>query len=124
MKLAAVSTPTNLDATGQCYSDAGSLITMPFGGEHDTWTLVHGRPTLRFPPHIEYGHAWLESPDNSTVYDPTINTSMEKELYYALGNIEENNSHRYNRDETKEKINEFKHWGPWEGVDAVPPLTD
>ena len=119
---AATPTPDDLEATGDCYSSSGSLVLDPFNGEYSSWTLVHGRPTLRVPPYIEYGHAWLESPDGEIIYDPTVEFEGPKMLYYALGNINPEDSFKYSREEARKKILEFGHWGPWEGVDAAPPV--
>ena len=79
---------------------------------------------MRVPPHVEYGHAWLESPDGETVFDPESDMVIPRVLYYAVGNIEESDCFKYTKDEVRRMALEFKHYGPWEGVDAAPPLDD
>lgn len=117
---AATATPDGLDATGNCYYSNGMLMLGP--GKYSKWTLVHGRPTLQIPPYVEFGHAWLESPDGQMVYDAERDFEIPKFLYYAVGNIDENDCFKYSRNEARKKMLEFGHYGPWEGPDAGPPI--
>jgi hypothetical protein len=114
----AVPTPRHLEKVGDCYEDAGVWITnkILFGGSTD-WVLVHGRPTLQAEPYCEYGHAWLEKGD--LVRDLNAVFDCPKDLYYLVGRIKPEHCLRYSASEVQEKINQFKHWGPWEGPDAV-----
>ncbi len=116
LKQAATATPKNMETTGNCYQEAASMIL----DTHRDWILVHGRPTLAIPPYIEYGHAWIESPDREVVIDPS-GREMPRAVYYAFGNIDSDDNIEYTSEEAREKVIEFKHWGPWEGVDAEPP---
>jgi len=121
-KIAAIPTPSDLPAGGQCYSENGR--TLLYSRQYNAWKMIHGRPTLRTKPYIEYGHAWLESPDGEAVYDASMGREFPKELYYAIGKINPEDSFSYTIDEARRKSLEYKHWGPWEGVDAGPPIVE
>ena len=108
--------PLSLEATGNCYEDAASLLVDPFNNDYADWTLVHGRPVLQRPPFIRYGHAWLEK--DGQVYCPSTDKTMPVELYYAIGQITEEEMYRYNREEARREIVEHRHWGPWKGLEA------
>jgi hypothetical protein len=106
------------DPKGQCYELAGKYVL----DTNREATLVHGRPTLQRPPYEKYGHAWIEEDDE--VYDPCADVRMSRQVYYAIGNIDEDETREYSHEDLVDKINEFGHWGPWEGPDAVPPIDD
>jgi hypothetical protein len=117
-KLSATPTPDDLPATGNCYEESAQMVLGP--GPFTEWTLVHGRPTLTRPPYIEYGHAWLESPDGQVVYNASTRQEIPKVIFYAVGRIEPSDCHTYSSQDVRKMIIEHEHWGPWEGVDAVP----
>lgn len=106
-------TPPDLAATGNCYEDAVHALM----NQRD-WLLVHGRPTLRRPPFVEFGHAWLEKGDK--VYDPSTGYRGARAGYYMLGNIDHKNNLVYTFDEARQFLLASEHYGPWEGPDGVP----
>lgn len=110
-------TPDDLQATGNCYEDAGQ-----YAMDHADWTLVHGRPTLRRPPFVEYGHAWVEKGDE--VFDPSTGFKGPKFLYYSLGNIDYRDNLVYPHAVLLDFLRLARHWGPWEGPDGVPPKPE
>jgi hypothetical protein len=101
---------------GNCYQNAYQAL---FDGKHDDWTMVHGRPTLVVDPYIEFGHAWLESPDGMWVYDAETKNYLKREHYYACGKISPTKSHTYTKLEAVKWSIKTRHYGPWEGPDAV-----
>jgi hypothetical protein len=109
-------TPKDLEATGDCYYDAGKFVMRNPG-----WVLVHGRPTLRRPPFVEFGHAWAEKGDQ--VFDPSSGFRGPRYLYYSLGNIDYRENLVYSNATLMDFLRLAKHWGPWEGPDGTPPDT-
>jgi hypothetical protein len=77
------------------------------------YRLVHGRPTLKVPPFIKYGHAWVEI-DGVTVFDTEHHKEVPKELYYAVGNIDSEDCLVYTYSEMAAHMRKHEHWGPWE----------
>jgi hypothetical protein len=109
-----VPTP-DLPAEGDCYELAfGQVLALHFSAEP---MLVHGRPTLTRPPFCQYGHAWVEVGD--LVLDPS-GKAIPKALYYAVGKIDPALCVRYTAQQALKCSWKHKHYGPWEGVDAVP----
>lgn len=107
-----VPTPSDLEATGNCYEVAGSaMLFKPKAGN----VLVHGRPTLRRPPFVEFGHAWIEN--GEMVRDDTSGFEGPRMLYYALGQIDYRENLVYTAKEVWAFTAHFGHWGPWEGPD-------
>jgi len=119
-------TPTDLPLTGTCYHDAIGALIMPTSpipaSERALWNVVHGRPTLRRPPHIEYGHAWLER--GNDVFDPSSGFRGTRLVFYALGRIDYRDNLVYTAEEAKQFCLAYSHSGPWEGPDATPPTDD
>jgi hypothetical protein len=111
--------PRKPKATGTCYETAFQAL---FDGQHDEWTLVHGRPTLTVEPFIEYGHAWIEDPDGVTVFDTESRSYWPVHIYYKYGKIDPKKSTRYDKDEAIRWAMERNHYGPWHGPDAVGSL--
>lgn len=101
---------------GTCYETAFQAL---FDGQHDEWTLVHGRPTLTCEPFIEYGHAWLEDPDETAVYDSETKSYWPIAIYYKYGKIDPRKSHRYTKEQATKWAIQVNHYGPWEGPEAV-----
>jgi len=118
---AAMRTPDELVACGNCYEDAASA-TLLFGA-HKGWNLVHGRPTLQRPPYVQFGHAWLEKDEK--VFDPSANYATTRAAYYAVGKIDHRDNLVYTSEETRRFVLAYEHWGPWEGVDGdgKPPTS-
>jgi hypothetical protein len=115
MNASATTTPTNEPTPGRCYETCNRIVVAD-----PSWTLVHGRPTLRRLPHVQYGHAWLER--DGVVYDPSARygagITMLCGLYYALGQIDPRLCSRYSAREAAVLMNSTGHHGPWQGVDA------
>jgi len=122
-----------LEAGGDCYVQAGNLVTHPFDRAWDGWLLVHGRPTLQVPPHRKYGHAWLEHDGplpvqlpsglvvlhvGAMVHDPTVDVTVPRDAYYRLGQIDPAECRRYTREEASRIIVREGTWGPWHEGDA------
>lgn len=110
---------------GDCYLRSAECVLRGGTG----YTLVHGRPTLAEPPHIEYGHAWVEvalAPEVVVCLDggdPTGVSAIPREVYYGIGQIDPAKCHRYTREDLCRKLIEFEHWGPWDGPHGCPPLA-
>lgn len=84
--------------------------------------LVHGRPYLTREPFCQFGHAWIENDD--VCIDASTLLEVPRNVYYAVGRIDSALCFTYTFEQMRRKLLEFKHYGPWEGVDAVPPYTD
>lgn len=107
-------TPTGELRKGNCYQKVLEVLLKL----DNSWVLVHGRPLLRRPPFCQYGHAWLEC--RGVVLDPECGIGMDKEAYYALGNIDPMLCVVYGRTAALLTVLEFGHYGPWQGPDAEP----
>jgi len=108
-------TPEELEAEGDCYVEAANALMFPVPREG--WVLIHGRPTLRRSPWVQFGHAWLEQGEQ--VYDPSSGFRGARALYYMLGKIDPDHNHVYTVEETRKLLLDTEHYGPWEGVDAI-----
>lgn len=112
---------TAMMALGDCFEAAGKYIIdhglrlLGSGpAENPGLILVHGEVMHSFQG-FGYGHAWVE--DGNTVIDKSNgrNIRMPKGEYYNLGGVEVfNNMHRYTPEQTRKKILQYKHWGPWD----------
>ena len=120
--MTATPTPEHLEATGDCYREAFKALTRFILSGQEGWAVVHGRPTLQVEPFCQYGHAWLELGD--IVYAASTGSIFPKSLYYAAGKIDPANNHVYDKDQVRRMILDFRHYGPWEGPDAHPPIPE
>lgn len=81
------------------------------------YLLVHGYPICTNKRHQgqRMGHAWLEFnvEDQIIVFDAAHGSMMIKELYYQLGNIEEETTQRFTVTDSVQMIAKYKHEGPW-----------
>jgi len=112
--------------TGDCYRAAAIYLIDKYFLEwemNENLRLVHGRPTLQRPPHCKYGHAWIEI-DKSVAYDVEKDRTIPIKLFYEAGQIDPEECFYYTFEEMKQKLNQFKHYGPWEGEDACPPVSE
>ena len=105
-----------LNRGGDCYEAAGRFITDAgmFGSDEDL-TLVHGIVSGQGElTGIDYGHAWVE--DGNIVIDKANGRDLKipKQVYYSIGNIEKSKTYRYTIRETRKKIVDSGHWGPWD----------
>src|SRR5437868_1568257 len=92
----------------------------------EQYVLVHGEPRYKGEPGYEgtrlvntgdrFGHAWVES--GGIVFDVTTSvnnpTLMDRERYYALGDIDPATCRYYTRDEVLKMLVRYEHYGPWE----------
>lgn len=100
---------------GNCFAAAGEYLLSHclFDLEkREQLRLVHGRVTRRLPPHIQYGHAWIEV-DGKDVIDPVQNLAATIEDYYEAGGVDAESCIKYTYADMGKHINETKHWGPW-----------
>lgn len=111
------------EPTGDCYEAAAKYImdkVLAFWVENPQHQLrlVHGEVRGQGPLEGQrLGHAWVE--DGDTVIDVSNGRDlrMPKELYYAIGNIDDiGNTHVYTPEEARRKILQSKTWGPWDLV--------
>jgi len=101
---------------GDCYEAAGRYITdnLMFS-DKDNLILVHGIVTGQGPLEgVEYGHAWVEDGDRVIDKSNGRDLNIPKDVYYMLGKIDKNKTYRYNIQETRRKIVDSGHWGPWD----------
>ena len=95
---------------GDCYESAANIVL-----DERHYTLVHGVVTGQGPlAGVRFGHAWVEHEGN--VIDKSNGRELEfpRELYYAIGNVDPSEQHRYTYKEIREMIQEHGTWGPWE----------
>ncbi len=114
----ATASPADIEPTGNCYQTAAEhLLNIPASG----WVLVHGRPTRSIAPFCQFGHAWLQLGER-IVFDAERQMLVPRSVYYRVGRIDPALCIKYTQLDVQRKLLEFEHWGPWEGVDAVPPV--
>jgi hypothetical protein len=107
---------------GDCYPAAARLMRnlVAVGGPHGV-KLVHGRPRLQRPPHIRYGHAWVEIEDGAICLNAAKGrkAAILRAIYYEAGEIDEAECFYYTPMEALAMMDHFGHFGPWEGPEAV-----
>lgn len=111
---------------GKCYEvNAEALLDMPPEAAED-FVLVHGRPTLTRPPYVAYGHAWLEKwhgTPHAAVFDRVSGMVVPAALFYRAGKIDPTEElFTYTREELRRMLVQYRHWGPWEGIEGEPPV--
>ena len=100
---------------GFCYDNAS--LYMERHSSIKEMQLVHGVP-LGTGGEIRgkrYGHAWVEI--GSDVIDPSVPNPVlviNKQVYYAIGNIKEKNVKRYSYEEMLKMMVKFQTRGPWD----------
>jgi hypothetical protein len=106
------------EGDGDCFSEAVQQARK-LANAYDKVKIVHGYPLgtggeaegLRFP------HAWAEFERDGIewVRDYSNGNKFEfpKILYYAIGNIEEEDVSRYDIKEAETNMIENEHYGPW-----------
>ena len=115
---------SDLTPTGDCYKAAAYyLIDAHFSGRTrvDKLRLVHGILTLTRPPYLRFGHAWVEIND-AVVYDAERDLAVPIVVFYAIGQIIPEECYIYDFEALRQKINEYGHYGPWEGPEGCPPV--
>ena len=102
---------------GDCYESAGRFITNAIfmNNAPNNLMLVHGIVSGQGDlSGVEFGHAWIEEGNMVLDYSNGKEIEMPKQLYYKIGKINPNKTYRYNVEETRKKILESGHWGPWD----------
>lgn len=124
-----------VEPTGDCYPTAWRLVTTGEFADDPTARLVHGRPVGRGPIEgVRYDHAWVETTqevDLSRLCDlpgegrvirlvSVVDRSngldlpaLPRDLYYLLGNVDEDDVRRYTRSEAAALGVDTGHYGPW-----------
>ena len=116
----------SLTPTGDCYSACAKFIIDKFlleRGDVGDLVLVHGRPTLTRPPHVKYGHAWIEMM-GAVAYDVERDVAVPIALFYAAGEIDPEECFYYTAEDVRKMLLEYGHYGPWEGVEGCPPIPE
>ena len=91
---------------GDCFVVASNYVQ-----KHPEAILCHGIVTGQGPiAGVQYNHAWVEEGD--TVIDKTVDITLPKIVYYAIGNIEI--VKRYTFKEMLEQMIEHETYGPWD----------
>lgn len=99
---------------GDCYEVAGGLVL-----EDPRYTLVHGEPlgTGGEVAGVRFGHAWVEFEAGGVwfVLDQSNGGDhlLPRDLYYAIGHVDNRPTRRYTREEARLVILQQGHWGPW-----------
>lgn len=110
------------DGDGDCYPSAIDTARkfIGMGYKPEDVKVVHGEPlgTGGDAEGIRYGHAWVEidlGDGKFLVVDESNgnNIVVMRDMYYEIGNIEEDSISRYSSDEIEEYTNESGHYGPW-----------
>lgn len=100
---------------GDCY-DANGRYFLDNYRDDSSAKIVHGEVRGQGPlKNITFGHCWIE--DGNVVIDKSNgrNIKMNKDVYYAIGNIKElNNMYKYDLKTFRKKILKYEHWGPWD----------
>jgi len=101
--------------SGNCYETAGNYMVERCAlGRSCKLTLVHAEVTGQGPlDGLKYGHAFIL--DGDIVIDKSngLNIEMPKQVYYLIGGIGAN-VYEYSFEDFRQKIMEYKHWGPWD----------
>lgn len=99
---------------GDCYAAAGHYL-MDNQYKNPKLLLVHGEATGQGPiAGIKHGHAWIEDGENVIEVSMGRHFVLPKELYYAVGNIDESKVFKYTPEAMRRKVLAAKHWGPWD----------
>ena len=108
---------------GDCYKAAAEYVLA-----HPEATLVHGWPSLQVEPFCRFDHAWAEFVHPATgekmVKDVSNGGDIEipRTMYYDLGKIKVADCLIYDRPHAVKMLVDFRHWGPWTGVNGCGPL--
>ena len=66
---------------------------------------------------VHFTHAWIEIGD--TVIDttmPIFANGVPKQVYYSIGQVQEDKTFKYNTDQVLEKAHKWNTYGPWEDI--------
>jgi hypothetical protein len=109
--------------TGDCYQSAVDTAMLMDRRLHNTTSIrvvhgmVDGQASLTG---TRFDHAWVEVGD-ALVYDNSNGKDLvvPMQTYYAIGNIKEEELVRYSVDQTRSKLIQHKHYGPWDLLNIV-----
>jgi hypothetical protein len=113
---------------GDCFKVGADLVVGGFGGTSNALkdlrelTLVHG--IVAGQGSLEgyrFTHAWVEgvSSDGIPVVVDRSNGQalvIPQALYYLVGRIHDDEVERYTSDEARDRLLDFRHYGPWDGA--------
>ncbi len=103
----------NVSKGGDCYSENAKQFQL-MSHKNKKLKLVHGYVISQTINRVKYDHCWFE--DDELVYDYSNGHEFEipKIVYYALGNIKEEECFKYSDFELNKKLLKYEHWGPWD----------
>ena len=116
------------DALGDCFEIAARKLMAMAMPENLSVELVHGLVTGSEGTPVEglrFTHGWLEvggkSAEERLVLDFSNgrHLAIPAKLYYLIGDIREEETVRYTPSSMRQRLREFKHFGPWEGAPAA-----
>ena len=100
---------------GDCYVQAYNNF---FHNLSKNPLLCHGVVTGRGKLEgVHFTHAWIEIGD--TVIDttmPIFANGVPKQVYYSMGQVQEDKTFKYNTDQVLEKAHKWSTYGPWEDI--------
>ena len=100
---------------GNCYVQAYNNF---FRNLSKNPLLCHGVVTGRGKLEgVHFTHAWIEIGD--TVIDttmPIFANGVPKQVYYSIGQVQEDKTFKYNTDQVLEKAHKWNTYGPWEDI--------
>ena len=100
---------------GNCYVQAYNNF---FHNLSKNPLLCHGVVTGRGKLEgVHFTHAWIEIGD--TVIDttmPIFANGVPKQVYYSIGQVQEDKTFKYNTDQVLEKAHKWNTYGPWEDI--------
>jgi hypothetical protein len=112
---------------GDCYYAAAQLVMENrfkhlFGDNNITYIgtpyLVHAEVRGQGKvANIRFGHAWVEDDENIYDYSNGNQFVMPKEIYYAIGDIDNQNPLKYQKytfEEARRKMVTTRHYGEWD----------
>ena len=103
---------------GNCFSEAVTQARKLADAYEDV-KVVHGYPlgTGGEAKGLRYPHAWVEFTENGIEmirdYSNGNKFELPKDLYYAIGNMDEKDMKKYNIKQAEKFMNETQHYGPW-----------
>jgi hypothetical protein len=107
-----------LKRTGECFQLAGEKM---LDGRDQDWVLVHGAPTGigGNAEGLKYPHAWIEHTPVfkgavPMVHDLVAGVEIPARAYYALGNINPDETVRYTWKELIDMLAKHGTYGPWD----------
>lgn len=118
--------------SGRCYEMAFRRMIVL---NDDSWCYIQGYPRLRSKDEFNgrlYGHAWLEHtqlidvpglPEPIpvvTMWDPTTDMALPRDLYYMLGRVDQKYTKRWTLREMMVESAKQGFIGPWHQPDDLP----